>query len=429
MSGEAAIGLAVVVVGGSVWLAAKGVQVGALVAARSVDKLGAGLIAVGDRAQQRRAEWAAEHSALVAWEDAARQVVELNARIDVVRRFAGADLVGALPAPLSPCGQTPAELAAWCDATRRAVADVERRAGQRAATAVLTVLRGSVDRERSMSADEAFRRYHQAMAADAAQRTATPPAALAAVTRIVGRLSSDTSDADRADVLAAATQVAVPRPDVDHETLLDELRLRVQRAEERTVARRADSMLAATMLQAVPADADDTELPDLRRKLHDVVAARRPLDEGLRAEVVRVNERVRVRLERDYVRASVSDALAGLGYEVDEGFATVTGNPDRMRLRHPEWHDHAVQVVVAGDQVRAAVVRLVDHGGDDARRQDVEREEQWCQDLTKLRTALDGAGVDVEQRHLVPPGERIPPLVKRQEDTRAPRQATVERPR
>ncbi|MEV6829507.1 hypothetical protein [Amycolatopsis sp. NPDC051102] len=407
MSGEGMIGVAVVaVVGGSVWLAARGVQAGALVAARSVDLLGAGLTRIGDRAERNRAEWEAGHAALLAWESAARGVIDLNARIEVLRRHAPADLAAGLPRPLTPCAQSPAELAAWCSATRAQLDRFERDLRQRTEAAVLSVLRHTIDLERPVTAQEAFDKYHEAMARKAARQRATPPAALAAVTRILGRLTPDATAEERAKVLAAAAQVAVPRPDVDPDTLLEELRLRVQRADARARTRRADAISAARLLQAIPAG-------PVRAELESVVAAQRPLDAGLRARAAQAAEHVRRELEHSYVRASVADTLADLGYTVDEGFSTVTGNPDRLRLVRPDWQQHAVQLVINQDEVRAAVIRLEDRPGADARREDAEREEEWCDDLAKLRTALDGSGMHVVERHLVPPGERVVPVAKR----------------
>jgi hypothetical protein len=108
----------------------------------------------------------------------------------------------------------------------------------------------------------------------------------------------------------------------------------------------------------------------------------------------------------------VADTLAELGYEVDEGFATVVGNPDRMRMVRADWQAHAVQIVVDGDEVRTAVIRLEDKSGADARREDVEREQQWCDDQDRLRDALGESGLHVIERTLVPPGERVLPVAK-----------------
>lgn len=428
MSGEGVIGVGVMAVAGSAYLAAKGIQVGAMVAARSVDLLGAGLVIVGDRAERSRAEWEADHAIVVAWEAAARRVIDVNARIQVLAQHAAPDLAAGLPAPLAPCAESPAELDAWCASAAAAVGAVERELRERTASAVLAVMRHSVDLERPVTAKEAFDLYDRAMADEALRRRAVPTASLVAVGRILARLAPDVSDDDRSDVLAAAAQVAVPRPDVDADTLLDELRLRVQRAGERAAVRAADAVMAARMLQAIPAGVDGPDLPGLRVELTAVVAGQRALDQGLRLRVEEATERVRVALERDYVRASVADTLAELGYEVDQEFATVVGSPDRMRLVRPDWNGHAVQVVVDSDEVRAAVVRLEDRPGTDARREDVEREEQWCEDLVVLRAALDGSGVRVVERRLVAPGERVVPVVKRRSST-DPRTDTVARER
>ena len=185
-------------------------------------------------------------------------MIDVNARLDVLRRHPG---TAGLPVSLVPCSQSPAELAAWCAMASAAAAAVEKDLHERTASAVLAVLRHSVDLERPVTAHEAFERYERALVDEALRRRATPPAALAAVTRIVARLAPDAADEDRAAVLAAAAEVAVPRPDVDHDTLLDELRLRVQRAQERAVARREDAVTAATLLQAIP-----TERPRRRRR-------------------------------------------------------------------------------------------------------------------------------------------------------------------
>jgi len=87
-----------------------------------------------------------------------------------------------------------------------------------------------------------------------------------------------------------------------------------------------------------------------------------------------------------------------------------------------------VQVVVGGDEVRAAVIRLEDKVGADARHEDIERERQWCQDLERVRSTLDGLGLRIAERSLTPPGERILPVAKRSARPAAARQ-NIERER
>src|SRR5689334_23168243 len=115
MSGEGAVGYAVVaVVGGSVWLAARGLQATALVAARTVELAGDALVRVGERAEAERVQWEADHAVLMEWEAAARAVIDVNARLDVLRCAAPADLAARLPASLLPSAESPDELRAWC---------------------------------------------------------------------------------------------------------------------------------------------------------------------------------------------------------------------------------------------------------------------------------------------------------------------------
>jgi hypothetical protein len=419
------VGGVVVAVGGTAWLAAKGVQAGALVAVRSVGLLGAGLSKVGDRAEQQAAAWAVENAALLAWESAAREVIDVNARLDVLARHSP-EVAATLPAKLEPCAQSPAELAAWCAATSATITSVERALADRAASATVAVLRHTVDLDRPVTAAEAFDQYHKALAATA---TATPAVQVRIdedITRILGRLSPTVTGADRATVLAAASEVTVSRPDVDHHILLDQLRLSVQRANERAAAVVEDAIAAATMLAAIPDSPKDTERARLRADLSEVVAARRPLDDTLRARSTEAAELVRAELEQQYVLAAMTDSLNSLGYEVDGDYAASLDTAERIRLVRPDWPEHAVQLVIDNGQVRDAIIRRRAGSGANAGREDYEHEQQWCADKEKLKSTLDQHGLRMERTELVLPGERALPVVAR-EDRRAPADQRVVR--
>src|SRR5262249_35826673 len=79
MSGEVALGAVVLGVAGGAWLAARSIEAGALVAARSVDLMGAGLIRIGNHAAHVRSEWERDHAAAAEWDTAARKVIDVNA--------------------------------------------------------------------------------------------------------------------------------------------------------------------------------------------------------------------------------------------------------------------------------------------------------------------------------------------------------------
>lgn len=408
--GEVAVG-AVVLAGGAAWLTAKGVQAGALLAVRSVGALGAGLSKVGERAERQEAQWAADNAALLVWEAAARQVIDVNARLDVLARHAP-EAAATLPAKLDPCGQSPDELTAWCTATTATIASVERELAERATSAALSVLRHTVDLDRPVTAAEAFTQYHQALAAETLAAEASASARVDEdVTRVLGRLSPTVSGPDRAAVLAAASRVTVSRPDVDHHILLDQLRLTVQRANEHAAAVRQDAVAAATMLAAIPADTGDLERTRLRAELAEVVAAARPYDERLRARSADTAARVRAELERQYVLAAVLDSLDSLGYEVDGDYAASGTSQERVRLVRPDWPEHAVQLVLDQDQVRDAVVRRSAANGANARHEDREHEQQWCADKEKLQSTLDRHGLRMNRTELAAPGELELPVI------------------
>ena len=137
MSGEGAVGVAVVaVVGGSVWLAARGVQATAFIAARTVELAGDAMVRVGERAEQDRVRWEADRAGLLVWEAGVREVIGVNARLEVLRHAVPPDLAAGLPASLRPCAETPAEMAAWCVSTEAVLARVEAELLRRSSAAM-----------------------------------------------------------------------------------------------------------------------------------------------------------------------------------------------------------------------------------------------------------------------------------------------------
>lgn len=124
-------------------------------------------------------------------------------------------------------------------------------------------------------------------------------------------------------------------------------------------------------------------------------------------------ERIRAERENQYVRDALTRALGNLGYEVDQGFGTFTGQGAKLRLVRDQWPEHAVSVVVDSGEVRAMVIRTESADGDDAARLDVEREQQWCADFDQLRDQVAANGLRLDVQRLVPPGQRHVPVTAR----------------
>lgn len=406
---------------------------GSVVAARAVAGAarapGAGVSAIGQRMEQGYARHQARQAALAEWEAAAREVVDRNSRISVLAARPG-ELPG-LPAPLVLAEQSTEQLHAWCAETDQALAGVERTLLAEAERAVAVTLASVSD----ATVDDATRSAVDALREHAAAGTAPPPELVEACSRILGGLSADVPAGERAEVLAAVARVRDCGTDAERQGWLAELRVRVRQANTVAARRRDQARTAATMLQALAEPAGDAgEARDtrdtgdgtgtLRDALRAVVAGRRELDPDLHTEALAACEQVRAERESGYVQDALTRGLEKLGYQVDQGFDTFTGQGARLRLVRDEWPEHAVSVVVQRGEVRAMVVRTESADGDDAARLDLEREQQWCADFDELRDQVADDGLRLDVQRLVPPGERHVPVA-----TRRPRRADRQRRR
>lgn len=405
MSGESA---SVVEVCSVIAAGAGKVAMGTLVAARAVGTApGAGLSEIGRRMEGRHTHHQQRQAELAAWEQVAREVVDRNARLSVLAARPGG--APGLPAPLVLSDQSLEELTEWCAATDEALRGAERALVAEAAAAVSTALTAA---SASGATDAA------GVLAEHRPAGTEPPAELIeACGRILGGLRAEVSATDRAEVLAAVGRVRECTSPADQQGWLAEVRVRVRQANDLAARRADDARTAATMLQALAETDQPRQIPartlTLRGELADVVAGQRALDPELRAEALAACEQVRAERENSYVRDALTRGLEQLGYDVDQGFDTFTAQGARLRLSRGQWPEHAVSVVVDGEQVRTMVVRTEAGEGDDAERLDAEREEQWCADFDELRDQLADDGLRLDVQRLVPAGQRHVPVAAR----------------
>ncbi len=339
-------------------------------------------------------------AALAEWEAAARDVVDRNSRLAVLAARPGG--TPGLPPPLSLQGQSVEQLTSWCTATDEALQRVEQALLAETAVAVSVVLEsigGVVDAT-------------GLLAMHAAEGTAPPPELIKACHRILSGLTSEITAAGRAEVLDAVTRIRECATPADRQVWLAELRVRVRQANSEATRRRDQARTAATMLQAL-AESTQPRAVALRAQLDSVVAGHRVLDPELHRSALAACGEVRAMRESAYVRDSLIRGLEKLGYAVEPGFNTFTGDGARLRLVRDQWQEHAVSVVLDGGEVRAMVVRTESAEGDDAERLDVERERQWCADFDELRDHVAGDGLRLDVQRLIEPGERHVPLAAR----------------
>lgn len=460
------------------------------------------------------------------YEAAIVDVLDVNARVNAVkesirraRETYGESIDLVVPQPLSPAGQPVERLTEWCAATRAALDAAERDVAAALATAVTGMLfPGHVaglrtDLGEATTASAATRGEDVeptgspaasqpdescATGAEAAWRAETG----STVARLLSRLLAGATDHDHAHVTGAARQVASASTRSEAEGRLTELRIRIQRANTNTEERRRSAAAAARFLReldtvaaenadtaetadAETVDADiadidiadagsaasapDAEITAVRAQLADVVAGRGALTERLRDAAVRLLDAAQERAEQRYVVDAITAAFGDMGYEVSEGFETLTARDGDVVLTRGDWPQHAVKLKVDTDspaarrtrggtppaaplgtppaaesaspsaaesaspsgsaavgEVRLAIVRTEPARDADDRRRDVEREREWCDAFDVARERLAEAGIRAKVSHRIEPGAHPIPVDPR---SRPGRRRPAARPR
>jgi hypothetical protein len=351
-------------------------------------------------------------------EQAVAEVLDRNARIAGLAAAAarqGAEI--ALPAPLEPAERTADELVGWCTETDTALAAAEEALAAAIATAATGRIFTGTSRAATLPSD-----------APAAGPASAGASALAAtMERVLARLLPDTTDDDRRAVTEAAEQAAAAATQGEAESRLTEVRLRIQRANERARTRRDDHAAAARFLREL---AHHPAAAGVRARLAEVTADARPFDDDLRAAAVRLVGELQHEAEHRYVTNALREAFEDLGYEVADGFETLTAEAGEAVLTRGDWTQHAVKVRVDdARQVRMALLRTEPAENDDQRRLDVEREEQWCASFEAARERLADAGIHADVRWRVEPGEQRLPVAQQRRTRQQSRTRHRERDR
>ncbi|TMR03697.1 hypothetical protein ETD83_10255 [Actinomadura soli] len=404
-----------VLLGGAVVLAAGGTVLAARAAGALTAATGGVMASLGERLEAAQAEWERQHECRSEWEHAALRVLDRNARIAVLAAECAAVTSGecplSLPAPM-PLACEIDDLAAWCASADAAIAEVESWLTDAAAIEIgrhlaeaWQVVRPGEPRPEIFSAEKVAEAMRAASRPGTRLTAARDPESLSAdVARIVARLPADVAAEDLAAVRRAAGKALV-RDLGEARTRLADLRQRVDAADTRAAIRRSDALDAAVMLQAL-ADATDQDGLELKQALTDVVARRRDLDPALRTRTLSRCAQIQAAAEQEYLRQAVLTAADDLGFEVSADVTTLTGGNGRLELSRDDWPEHAVALVLDDGELRSMVFRTEHRDGQDARRVDREREQDWCDSFEEVRERLAVNGVQVGTRMELRPGER-----------------------
>jgi hypothetical protein len=349
------------------------------------------------------------------YEKAVRDVIDRNSTLaaltDCQRRLRAVEVV--LPEPLELTGQPIEEFIAWCERVDIAVMDAQERLShliaESAVQRIFATPTESLGIEKEVSAP-----------------TGDHSVRAASLTRVLTRMLPDAAESDRQAVAEAAELYGNAATGGEAESRLTEVRIRIQDANRRTRDLRDGAAAAARFLRELEAD----DLPEaVKIALGDVAAGRRVFDAGLRTEAIRLTGAAQKRAEHRYVQDAIREAFGSLGYEVTEGFETLTAEDGEAVLTRGDWPQHAVKVRLDdARQVRMALLRTEPAAGDEQKRLDVEREEQWCESFEAARERLEEAGITSDVRWRVEPGEQQLPVVPvRQRPRQRPRERHQER--
>lgn len=376
--------------------------------------LGGSASLIGRQLERNRAAHAARAERQLSWDTVVADVSERNARIGSLQasldqpdgpQSGGPGPAVQLPPVLLLGGQTLEELAEWCRTTDAVLAVAER-------AVVAQTTQWLLNQASAGTSTRIVATVSHEISADQPRSLRWDPAEQAPeVERILNRLLPGVVAADHREVVAAARRVLESATKGEGRIRMDDLRHRVQTANDHARRRAEDTVEAASLLQPLSllgAEADD--LPD---ELNEVVAGRRPLDETLRTRAVEAATAMRDGADRRYVLQAVEESLAELGFAQQEGFQTAEPHNGMLRVTHSDWRAHGVQMLLDDQEheLRAVVVRTASNGAWDESRVDREREEQWCTALSRLGELLAARGVTYRIRELVEPGTRATPLV------------------
>ncbi|GAA0356777.1 response regulator receiver protein [Actinoallomurus spadix] len=383
----------------------------------------AGLAASGAGALAALAEGRAEAAAqrieeLRRVEEAVGEVLDRNARIAALAESARRHGVAIeLPPPLDVTSASIGDMTAWAAKT-----DIDLVAAEgTVAASMASAMTGRIF-------DTATKSLRIASpSVDSGSGSEPRPAIEADLKRVLARLLPDAAEADRASVTQAAEVVMAAATPTEADGLLSEVRLRIQKANERTRERRNDRAAAARFILELADHPSNLTVIDALRA---VTEGTRPFDDALRAEAARLLVEAQEGSEREYIAAALREAFGGLGYEIDEGFETLTARNGEAVITRGDWPQHEVKVRIdGGRQVRMALLRTEPAEGDEQRRLDVEREEQWCASFEVARERLATAGVKADVRWRIEPGQQRLPVTRQRRSTQLNRERRRERDR
>lgn len=373
------------------------------------------------------------------------QLQSLQARVEEAKAKYGQDVFTTqTPFPSQPtdsCGLS--EIETYVTALRAHLAAVEGQLGRAIATAEIRLLLAEIavrTAGKDAPADDLSSMPHRHT--ETAGGSGAPPASRRDRTRrksdamrLLSRLSGLVPEHERRDLERFATEIAQELDGGRAETLALELRLRVQRANEKAEKTARDAERAAA-LRAWLRGLEGDDVTRVTEELLKVEERKMALTDALARRAEEVERTARIRSNETYAAEVIREELQRLGYEVDEEFTSLFIEGGKTQLRKAGAKDYRVlfDVEPATGRIHGQLARLGRPGEPLSQQQqlrDRETEEEWCRDFAKLRQEIERRHVAIRVVRRVPAGSQPLQIIDREESqSRQKRRiASLTRPR
>jgi hypothetical protein len=242
------------------------------------------------------------------------------------------------------------------------------------------------------------------------------------IDRIVSRLSGLVSLSDRVSVESLVSEILTTLDAARVNAKCDELRLAVQRANEKA----EKSRIAVEAIEKVQDELRCLEGDDVQQmitRLDRLKDAPRRLDPDTISAAREVIELARRRDDRDYAGMVLREELEQLGYVVDDSFVNSFVEGRRSLVRFSEANDYRVVCRYESDSEQLDVyVAKLDGSDQYAGRQqslrDQKIESKFCKDFETLRGHLQDRKIATRVVRRLPAGQRPLSVISDVTDTR-----------
>lgn len=234
--------------------------------------------------------------------------------------------------------------------------------------------------------------------------------------RIVDRLQGAATEEELGSIQSIVQEIISTTSAGRAEALETELRLRVQRVNERLQRRQQDAVEASKLLAGLRGF-QGSEVEMMQEELQAITDGRKALSRDIRERFNEVHSRAVKRVNDEYAGKVIREELQRLGYSVGEEFSTLFISGGEALVSRPEEPEYGVQMQVDASKgiLDLAVVRFAeskDLGSAERGLRDKHAEERWCADHDKLRSAMRARGLSGRVIKRLPPGANPVPLTK-----------------